>query len=135
MANLTAKRAEWRREFPEDWPQTYDRILIDAPCSNSGVMARRPEARYQQDDPAVLELPTLQMKLLEDAWPSLAPGGLLAYATCSLWPEENGDLVRKYLANQPEAELSSEVAWLPSFDSADETSYRDGGYVAVLRKC
>ncbi len=134
MANLTAKRAEWQRELPEDWPAAYDRILIDAPCSNSGVMARRPEARYQQDDAAVLDLPSLQRRLLDDAWTALAPGGLLAYATCSIWPDENGDVVRQFLANERSAELVKETAWLPSFDSAEDATYRDGGYVATLRK-
>ena len=134
MANVTAKRAEWSREFPEDWPTAFDRILIDAPCSNSGVMARRAEARFQQDDPAVLELPELQGKLLDDAWLTLAPGGMVAYATCSVWPEENGDVVRKFLARTPDARLEAERSWLPSFGSSEDAQYRDGGYVGAIRR-
>ena len=129
---VVAKRAEWAAEFPDDWPTAFDRILIDAPCSNSGVLARRPEARYAQTDHE--ELAALQAKILADAWPLLAPGGLLAYATCSVWPEENDAIVDAFAAATPGAETVDRAAWLPSFETDDPTRYRDGGYVAVLRK-
>jgi 16S rRNA (cytosine967-C5)-methyltransferase len=134
MANVTAKRAEWRAEFPDDWPDSYDRILIDAPCSNSGVLARRAEARYGQTPVRLGELVELQRKLLADTWPLLSPGGRLAYATCSVWPEENFAVVSGFLASTPGATRVSEKGWLPSFETDDPTRYRDGGYVAVLRK-
>ncbi len=132
LAPMVAKRAEWAAEFPEDWPSSFDRILIDAPCSNSGVLARRPEARYAQTDHDALA--TLQAKILADTWPLLAPGGLLAYATCSVWPEENEAIVDAFLAQAPDAVAGERVAWLPSFRTDDPTRYRDGGFVAVLRK-
>ena len=134
LKNVTAKRAERMAELPPDWPAIFDRILIDAPCSNSGVLARRPEARYAQHAAGQAELAALQRTILRDTWPSLAAGGLLAYATCSVWPGENGGIVRAFLADQPDAELVSEKSIWPSFETDDPSRYHDGGYVAVLRK-
>ena len=134
LKNVTAKRAEWMGELPADWPAVYDRVLIDAPCSNSGVLARRPEARYAQHAAGQAELAALQLKLLADAWPCIAVNGLLAYATCSVWPGENGDIVRAFLADHDDAELVSEKSVWPSFETDDPARYHDGGYVAVLRK-
>ena len=134
LSNVTAKRAEWTAELPDDWPTAYDRILIDAPCSNSGVLARRPEARYAQHAAAYADLAALQRDILADTWPRLAEGGLLAYATCSVWPGENGQIVRDFLVGRDDAEIVAEHAYLPSFETDDPARYRDGGYVAVLRK-
>ena len=134
MGNVTAKRAEWMAELPADWPREYDRVLIDAPCANSGVMARRAEARYHQTPEHLTELAELQARLLADTWPAVKPGGRLAYATCSVWPEENGGVVGPFLETTPDATLVEERAWLPSFGTDDPARYRDGGYVAVIRK-
>ena len=134
LKNVTAKRAEWTSELPAEWPTQYDRVLIDAPCSNSGVLARRPEARYAQHAAGQAELSALQLKILEDTWPFVAPGGRLAYATCSVWPAENGDVVDAFRASQPEAEVLVERGVWPGFRDDDPTRYRDGGYVAVLQK-
>lgn len=134
LSNITAKRAEWIEELPPEWPGEYERILIDAPCSNTGVLARRAEARYHQSDDAVGELVQLQKAILADTWPVLSRGGLLAYATCSVLPEENSRLVAAFVRAAPGAELVSERAWWPSFATTDATRYRDGGYVAILRR-
>ena len=134
MANVTAKRAEWMAELPADWPREYDRVLIDAPCANSGVMARRAEARYHQTPEHLAELAELQARLLADTWPAVKPGGRLAYATCSVWPEENGGVVGPFLEASADATLVEERAWLPSFGTDDPARYRDGGYVAVIEK-
>jgi 16S rRNA (cytosine967-C5)-methyltransferase len=132
MQNLTAKRAEWSFDFPDDWPDEYDRILIDAPCSNSGVLARRPEARYAQADER--ELADVQASLLDDVWPLLKPGGRVVYSTCSVWPEENGRITTAFLEKTPNAQSVEEHTWLPSFHTDDPKQYRDGGYVCVIVK-
>lgn len=134
LANVTARRAAWMRELPPEWPPAYHRILIDAPCSNSGVLPRRPEARYLTLDQATAQLPRTQLAILLDTWPALASGGLLAYATCSVLPEENSAVVARFLADQPAAELLREQLTLPSFDRSEPQRYHDGGYVAVLRR-
>lgn len=67
----------------------FDRILIDAPCSNSGVLRRRPDARWRWTTKRMKKLAAVQTRLLENAIAFLAPGGRLVYSTCSLEPEEN----------------------------------------------
>ena len=134
LKNITAKRAEWANELPLDWPTQYDRILVDAPCSNSGVLARRPEARYAQHAAGQTELSALQLKILGDSWPLVAPGGQLAYATCSVWPAENGDVIDAFRVAHPDAQVLLERGVWPGFRTEDPTRYREGGYVAVLQK-
>ncbi|UCH09485.1 MAG: 16S rRNA (cytosine(967)-C(5))-methyltransferase RsmB [Fidelibacterota bacterium] len=88
-----------------------DKILIDAPCTGTGVMARRADLRWRRQPQHLTELSSLQMTLLEHAARHLRPGATLVYATCSLEPEENWDLVQKfqernqntYLAPMPSA--------------------------------
>jgi 16S rRNA (cytosine967-C5)-methyltransferase len=108
----------------------FDRILVDVPCSNSGVLARRPEARYRD---AVNCLTKVQREILEDTLPTLSPGGLLVYSTCSVWPEENEQLIAGLLKDHSGLQLMEEKTTWPSADTAPDTEYRDGGYFAVLR--
>jgi 16S rRNA (cytosine967-C5)-methyltransferase len=110
----------------------FDRILIDAPCSNSGVLIRRPEARYRQDDATLKSLEKLQQNILEDTVPHLAPGGLLIYSTCSIWPEENGDQVRWVTEKFPNLKVLDLQTTMPSTDP-DPTKHHDGGFFAVLQ--
>jgi 16S rRNA (cytosine967-C5)-methyltransferase len=110
--------------------EPFDRILVDVPCSNSGVLARRPEARYRD---AVNCLTKIQREILEDTVPALAPGGVLVYSTCSVWPEENEELITAFLQRHPELELIAHKTTWPSFDAAEATQYHDGGYLAVLK--
>ncbi|MGA2230137.1 MAG: transcription antitermination factor NusB [Tepidisphaeraceae bacterium] len=111
----------------------FDRILIDAPCSNSGTLARRPEARYFQDDNSLLSLAKLQDAILADTAPLLSSGGLLLYSTCSVWPEENEERVAHFQRDHGDYELVEQITTLPSADVAAD-QYHDGGYVAVLRR-
>jgi 16S rRNA (cytosine967-C5)-methyltransferase len=112
----------------------YDRILVDAPCSNSGVLPRRAEARYAQDDRSLASLRQLQLDILNDTIPHLSPGGSLVYSTCSVWPEENEDLVSTFLSAHLQIRLIVQQSVLPSLDSDDPTRYHDGGYFAVLSR-
>jgi 16S rRNA (cytosine967-C5)-methyltransferase len=111
----------------------FDAILADVPCSNSGVLARRPEARYAQSPAALESLAKLQDRILDDSAPFLRPGGHLLYSTCSIWPEENRQRVDAFLARHADFELLRDQFTLPSFDS-DPARYRDGGYWALLRR-
>jgi 16S rRNA (cytosine967-C5)-methyltransferase len=118
------------RELKQPW---FDRILVDAPCSNSGVLARRPEARYAQGDAALKSLAKLQDQILDDCAPYLRPGGLIIYSTCSIWPEENQQRISRFLARHPQfQQIRAEFTW-PSFESQDPTHYHDGGFFAVLK--
>ncbi|MCC6671249.1 MAG: hypothetical protein IT458_09315 [Planctomycetes bacterium] len=106
------------------------RALVDVPCSNSGVLARRVEARrrLERPDPFAALLP-LQRRLLRDALARVKSEGRVVYSTCSLEPEENGEAVRAVLADLPPGtvEVLQECLILP------DTPEHDGGYHAVLR--
>jgi 16S rRNA (cytosine967-C5)-methyltransferase len=110
----------------------FDRILIDTPCSNSGVLSRRPEARYFQDEPSLKSLHKLQDEILLDSADLVAPGGLMVYSTCSVWPSENQDRIAAFLRVRKDYQLVKEQATWPE-SKAPET-YRDGGYWAVMRR-
>jgi 16S rRNA (cytosine967-C5)-methyltransferase len=71
------------RTIGEDAPESFDRILLDAPCTGLGALRRRPEARWRKQLKDVGELTKLQEQLIESAWLALKPGGVLAYVTCS----------------------------------------------------
>ncbi len=90
-----------------------DRILIDAPCSNTGVMRRRVDLRWRIREQEILRLRTAQLQLLRDAVPRLKPGGTLVYSTCSLEPEENSDVVRDFLKENPAMHLRRERVLTP----------------------
>ena len=131
ISNVIVREIGMLHELEPDDPKTFDRILIDAPCSNSGVFARRPEARYHQSDRALSSLARLQDRILDDTAAALKPGGRLVYSTCSVWPEENGGRVAAFLRRHPEYSLVREESVLPAF-SDDPTRYHDGGYFAVM---
>jgi 16S rRNA (cytosine967-C5)-methyltransferase len=109
-------------------PSTFDRILVDAPCSNTGVLRRRVDLRWRIQPTEIERLRTTQLELLRQAGTRLKPGGTLIYSTCSLEPEENSQLVQQFLAAQPKFKLENERQLLPFADSVD------GAYVARLRR-
>jgi 16S rRNA (cytosine967-C5)-methyltransferase len=111
----------------------FSKILIDAPCSNSGVLARRAEARYAQDDRTLASLERLQDRILDDTAPALISGGTLVYSTCSIWPSENTLRVKNLLGRHSDYRLLEEKLTLPSTDE-DPAKYHDGGFFAVLKR-
>jgi len=108
-------------------PGGFDRILIDAPCSNTGVMRRRIDLRWRLQPSELALLSRDQAVLLAQAVPCLKPGGVLVYSTCSLEPEENQAVVGKFLESHPAVKLESERQLLPFVEGVD------GAYVATLR--
>ncbi len=91
----------------ESWwdGQQFDRILLDAPCSATGVIRRNPDIRLHRRPEDIADLATLQLKLLKHLWSTLKPGGLLLYATCSILPQENELTVQAFTQQQSDAEL------------------------------
>jgi 16S rRNA (cytosine967-C5)-methyltransferase len=83
----------------------FDRILLDAPCSASGVVRRHPDIRWQRRASDISEFARKQSQLLEALWPVLRPGGRLLYTTCSVFPEENGVQAAAFLDRHPDATL------------------------------
>ena len=109
-------------------PSTFDRILVDAPCSNTGVMRRRVDLRWRISPEEILRLQKAQLDLLKLAATKLKPGGVLVYSTCSLEPEENSEVVKEFLREHENFKLESERELLPFVDNVD------GAFVAALVK-
>lgn len=133
--NLTRLRAHHveilRHDLAGDAPPPFagtlfDRILLDVPCSNSGVMRRRVDVRWRLREAEFATLATLQRRMVEAALPWLKPGGSLVYSTCSLDPEENQGVVKAVLAAHPEFELLESRLVFPPKDGMD------GAYAARL---
>jgi 16S rRNA (cytosine967-C5)-methyltransferase len=108
---------------------SFDAILLDAPCSNAGVLARRVEARFRIRRKAVQEIAATQKALLAKAAHLVKPGGRICYSTCSIQRQENQD-VREFLTESSQFELAREELILPSADLFDH----DGAYVALLTR-
>jgi 16S rRNA (cytosine967-C5)-methyltransferase len=110
-----------------DQPAVFDRILIDAPCSNTGVMRRRVDLRWRISPDEILRLKRTQSDLLQRAATKLKPGGSLVYSTCSLEPAENSEVVKDFLLGHQNFRLETEHQLLPFAEGVD------GAYVARLK--
>jgi 16S rRNA (cytosine967-C5)-methyltransferase len=125
---LGAANVEFR--LADDMPrekEAYDAVLIDAPCSNTGVMRRRLDLRWRIQPAEIERLRSTQLQLLAQGAAALKPGGTLVYSTCSMEPEENRKVIEEFLSNLPRLQLQSERSLLPFVDAVD------GAYVATLR--
>lgn len=119
--------------------RTYERILIDAPCSATGVIRRRADVRLHRRASDIAALQAQQGRILAALWPLLAPGGRLVYATCSLLRAENQAVVEPFLAARPEAralaiELPVGQTAGPGWQVLPGDGDLDGMYYAVLEK-
>ena len=115
----------------------FDRVICDVPCSGFGVISKKPELRYK-DPAASAELPELQYSILTAAAAALKPGGRLVYSTCTILPEENEGVVRRFLSEHPEYRADDfEVAGRVSSDGR-LTLLPDGGtdgfFIAAITK-
>jgi 16S rRNA (cytosine967-C5)-methyltransferase len=108
----------------------FDGALVDAPCTNTGVLAQRPEARWRFGPKTEADLNSLQDRLLADAATLVRPGGRLVYSTCSLEPAENTQRVRVFLESHPGWTLAEEISARP--EAPGTAGPIDGGYAARL---
>ena len=104
----------------------FSKVLVDAPCSNTGVLRRRPDARWNWSVEKLGALVKLQAEILDQVAPLVAPGGTLVYSTCSNEPEENLDQVSAFLARHPDFTLDTTRESIP-FESG-----HDGAFAARL---
>ena len=111
---------------PQPLTSTYSKVLVDAPCSNTGVFRRRPDARWNWSVEKLEALVKLQAEILDQAARLVAPGGVLVYSTCSNEPEENLDQVNAFLARHPDFTLDTTRESVP-FESG-----HDGAFAARL---
>jgi 16S rRNA (cytosine967-C5)-methyltransferase len=121
----------------------FDRVLLDAPCTASGVMRRHPDGKWLRRSGDIAQFAQQQRRLLESHWPAVKPGGRLLYTTCSIFSEENEVRVRDFLSRQANA-VRRELEWpdgvrrhgegqlLPAAGAGEDN--HDGFFYALVEK-
>ena len=109
-------------------PSNFSKILVDAPCSNTGVLRRRPDARWNWSEEKLKELVKLQAEILDQVVPLVAPGGSIVYSTCSNEPEENLEQVRAFTRRHKDFHI------VTSKESIPYESGHDGAFAALIKR-
>ncbi|MDQ0227655.1 16S rRNA (cytosine(967)-C(5))-methyltransferase RsmB [Metabacillus niabensis] len=145
LNNIQAEALDSRKARERFQPESFDRILVDAPCSGFGVLRRKPDIKYMKTSEDIERLAKLQLEILQEVAPLLKKGGVLVYSTCTIDKEENSDVVEAFLANHQEfSRVESVNAYLPEkirpYINKGEVQIlphyfgTDGFYIASLRK-
>ena len=121
---------------PEAWwdGQAFDGILLDAPCTASGIVRRHPDVRWLRRASDVSQLAAQQARLLSALWPLLRPGGVLLYCTCSVFKQEGQAQVQAFLAHNTGAILRESPGHLMPALTDNRSGDQDGFYYALLEK-
>lgn len=123
--HIDIARHDWTLPCPEEWRAAFDAILVDAPCSNSGVFRRRVDARWRLTPTELAALADTQLNILQNALAALRPGGRLVYSTCSIDADENDAVIRRLLSLHPALHFERDFLALPHRLRAD------GAYAAL----
>ena len=131
-ADATDTQSWWKGE-------KFHKILLDAPCSATGVIRRHPEIKWLRSSTQVDRVVQIQAELLKTLWPLLEPGGLLVYATCSVLKRENSQQIHRFLKHHPDAVVNVPVVEWGEADPYGRqilpgVAGMDGFFYAVLRK-
>ncbi|CAH0524250.1 16S rRNA (cytosine(967)-C(5))-methyltransferase RsmB [Vibrio hippocampi] len=134
--NLKAEVICGDARYPEDWWQgeQFDRILLDAPCSATGVIRRHPDIKWLRRGEDIAALAELQKEIMDAMWQQLKSGGTLVYATCSITPQENREQVIAFLQRTDNATLIGSEVDNPGRQILPGENDMDGFYYAVLKK-
>lgn len=133
VRGISLKVLQGSATCPEKWwdHRPYDRILLDAPCSGTGVIRRHPDIKFVRREKDISELAKTQKDMLEALWPLLRKGGVLMYTTCSLLREENQIQINDFLYRHRD---DAEQEMLPESQHIPGTDGRDGFFYARIRK-
>jgi 16S rRNA (cytosine967-C5)-methyltransferase len=128
----------WEQQhLPDQLPGWFDHIVLDAPCSASGVARRHPDGPWRRSPEQLAQIVTLQAKLLDALWPRLRGGGQLVYVTCSIFEQENQRQVEAFLGRHSDAErLSAPGLMLPFAKQEEDGTWvgQDGFFYARFQK-
>ncbi len=122
--------------------ESFDRILVDAPCSGLGLMRRKPDIKYQKQPQDFVQLPKIQLEILKSCAPALKSGGIMVYSTCTIARAENQQVVAEFLATQPDFEkidLALEEKLQPAIREQmlilyPEMFMTDGFFICAMQK-
>jgi 16S rRNA (cytosine967-C5)-methyltransferase len=136
---LAMQALDATQALPEELPQAFDAILLDAPCSATGIIRRQPDVKWHRQAKDIGQLNSLQWRLLKNAWRHLKPGGRLLYSTCSVLKAENERLIDSFLKQNNDARAIDlgdcfgrvSGAGRQRFPGEDDG---DGFYYALLQK-
>lgn len=123
--------------FPAD---SFDKILVDAPCSGIGLIRRKPDLKYNKENADFASLQEIQLKILDSVCQTLVKGGIITYSTCTIMPQENREVVRMFLENHPEFEQVSldyekkDILVDGSILITPELYQTDGFFISQFRK-
>lgn len=123
--------------FPKEH---FDKILVDAPCSGIGLIRRKPDIKYNKDNQDFLSLQKIQLEILSSVCQTLKKGGIITYSTCTIFNEENQDVIAKFLQQHPDFEQvalkhpKSEIVVEGCLMITPEQFMTDGFFIAQLRK-
>jgi 16S rRNA (cytosine967-C5)-methyltransferase len=121
LRGVPGQRVQLDATQPLPFRNQFDRILVDAPCSGTGTLARNPEIKWRLQPEDLLRHQQRQRQILRQAWEKVRPGGRLVYSTCSLEPEENEEVVAEF-------PVTETVRRWPGIDEGD------GFFAAILEK-
>jgi 16S rRNA (cytosine967-C5)-methyltransferase len=128
---------------PDTWwdGKPFDAILLDAPCTASGIARRHPDVRWLRRETDIAQLAALQKKILQKLWPLLASGGSLLYCTCSVFRDEGSAQVQTFLAHNTDARLLPSPGHLIPQNGTkaehvpdNQSINHDGFFYALLQK-
>lgn len=121
--------------LPDGFPMAFDGVVLDAPCTASGIVSRQPEIVWRRSPLQLQRAVGLQHQLLTALWPRLKPGGILVLVVCSIFPAEGLEVHRRFLADHADAELASDPLFLLPlpFDAPSQLAH-DGFTYAFFRK-
>ncbi len=125
-SGIRTAQMDWSQPCPAEWRSRFDAVLLDVPCSNTGVIQRRVDVRWRLTAEEITRLTVLQKTILEQASHAVKQGGRLVYSTCSIDAQEDGLLVRQFIAEHTDWTLKEEKLILP------QTEKSDGAYAALL---
>jgi 16S rRNA (cytosine967-C5)-methyltransferase len=129
VSNVEVTRADWLNAPPHAKEiGTFDRILLDAPCSNTGVIRRRVDVRWRLKPEDFTRMPDVQLGLIRNVAALLKPGGTLVYSTCSMEPEENDEVARRAAREIAGLKFQTARRTLPFRDKVD------GAFAAVFTR-
>ena len=129
-----------RQSFEKFGPDSFDKILVDAPCSGLGLIRRKPDIRYRKETTDFADLQKVQLDILENTCKTLVNSGIMVYSTCTIFDEENYQVIATFLAKHPEFEQvpltheKSDLVKNGCLFITPDAYHTDGFFIAKLRK-